>query len=93
MPVDLRDAIRVKSEQGHKDLKIGIIVQDIPGMCSMHTKGKVVLFKEETGGKTICVETPMSAGQVAEAKARGSGIRTVGTMVNVPKTFVDEVLV
>ena len=91
MSLDLRDALRVKAELGHKDLRIGVVVKDIPGMCSLHTKGKVVLFKKESGG-TICVETPMNDEWIEKTKARGSGIRTVGTMVNVPRDFVEEVL-
>ena len=59
----------------------------------LHKAGTIVLFKPDEDGKTVVVESPMTQEWIDREKARGSGLRTVGCIVNVPKSYVEEVLI
>tara|TARA_Y100000310_G_scaffold301619_1_gene338244 strand:+ start:465 stop:797 length:333 start_codon:yes stop_codon:yes gene_type:complete len=109
MVLDLRRAnhcLDAQKRNGtYRDARIGIISRDFPGGSPYYRKGDVVLFSpdfELTEGPylntprksgTFTVEKPMSSEEIARQRSNRSLLTTFGTTVNVPKSYVDEVLV
>lgn len=100
------NCIRVMKEYGtYNDHKIGIMKEDVPTLTSMVSgfreglKGKLVLYREEYSSDdgprrelgTVTVETPLSQEEIDKQKAKHSLITTMGTIVGVPKSYVEEV--
>ena len=106
MVINLKDALEVLVEIGqrptYKGLKVGITQ---PAIAPVYEVGRVVLFKHEVhpsdahpdrAGKPtgyITIETPMNAHQREEQRSKGSLLRTTATMVCVPETYVEEIVV
>lgn len=74
----------------HRGEKIGIVTTSFPRLGSQYTEGEVVLFTEEDD-KTFTVERPLTKEKIAKQKEEGSLITTIGTTINVPRGYIEEV--
>lgn len=95
----------MKENRTYRGQKIGRLTQPTRTLNRYET-GDIVLFREEifpepwqtdyrgiepkpTGRVTI--ETPMSPEWIEREKARGSLLTTIGTVIGVPKNYVEEI--
>ena len=94
MVLDLRTAVNCLNELTETERKrchIGIVRTDISGQLGMnHRQGDIVLYCDD--GEKLIVETPMTQEQIAKQKRKGSLLRTYATTFNVPRGYIDEVL-
>ncbi len=86
----LRIAQNALRESGDKRTSIGLIKSDCQGL-SLIRKGTIVLFRKYENGQFCTIELAMTPEQIAEQKAKGSGLVAIGTMVNVPIGYVKKI--
>jgi hypothetical protein len=95
MVIDLRDALycinKMKEYKTYDNEKIGRIKEDFGGMVSSYSAGRIVIFKKEDD-KTLTVEIPYNNEEISKQKEKGSLITTMGTIVGVPKKYIEEIL-
>lgn len=89
--IDLRQAIKIRSMlHNAKEYKIGIC-RRFPGEFPIHKEGDVILFRP-TDAKYCVIETPISDDWLEKNIKEGNGIKTIGTCVGVPLSYIQEVL-
>jgi hypothetical protein len=89
--IDLRQAIKVrKMLPKDRRYKIGIC-KKFPGDFPARREGEVVLFRV-TSGNICTIETPINNEWIAKNIAEGNGLRTINTMIAVPLSLIEEVL-
>jgi len=90
MIIDLRDLLNCIEVQKRTNVsdnpKMGIVNHPL---CS-YNAGEVILFRNNEG--KLNVEKPMNYEQIEKEKARGSLLITLTCIVNVPRGYVEEVL-
>jgi len=89
--IDLRQAIKIREMLLEPErYKIGIC-KKFPGDFPARREGDVVLFKV-TSGNCCTIETPINDEWLARNVASGNRIRTINTMIAVPLSLIEEVL-
>jgi hypothetical protein len=80
----------IKQEGGHKDreYRIGVIAKEAAGEVGSYGAGTIVLFYTSTYNPSLIVESAMNKEEIEQQKKDNSGLRTTGTMVGVPKSYV-----
>lgn len=93
--IDLRSSLEcmeyMKSNNTYRGERIGIIRKEIKGMVENYSPGEVVLFLPEDHGY-VTLESAMSAEQIQEQREKGSLISTIKTMVGIPPSYIEEIV-
>lgn len=93
--IDLSNAINcinVQKENGTYDgQKIGRIAREFNGLVGRYNPGEVVLFREEEYGDTVTIERPKTQKEIDRQKAMSSLLTTDGTIVGVPRGYIEEI--
>jgi len=96
---DALDCINIMKAENSlycKDYKIGRLKKDLYGMVGKvsgfpgYTKGSIVLYRPGSVENEVTIEIPLSKDEITERKANNNFIRTIGTMVCVPKSYIGE---
>jgi len=102
--IDLRDALNVvrimkeKEYTGAHDIRIGLVNKDVLTLssrlssCPTLRMGRVVLFREYPNSGAVTVEVAMTKEQIRREQNKGSLILTFGTIVDVPRSYLTEIL-
>lgn len=79
----------MKRDGIYRAQKIGKITESFETMGPPYKKDDFVIFIDE-GDKTVTIETPCTKEEIIKNKKEKSLISTFGTIINVPRRFVEE---
>ncbi len=79
----------MKRDGIYRDQKIGKITEPFERMGPPYEKNDFVIFTDG-GDKTVTIETPLTKEEIIKNRKEKSLISTFGTIINVPKKFVEE---
>ncbi len=79
----------MKRDGIYRAQKIGKITETFERLGPLYKKDDFVIFTDE-GDKTVTIETPLTKEEIIKNRKEKSLISTFGTIINVPRRFVEE---
>ncbi len=92
--VDLKrslDCLKIIQQEGHyRKYRIGCVVKEALGLVDNYDVGSVILFYKSEYDSSLIIESAMTKEEIERQKQDNSGLRTIRTMVGVPKSHVQD---